>query len=59
MTAADAIIDLQIIVGLIVPREEQELLSDVDRDEILTVFDAILILQHIGGLTEVTESGPE
>ena len=54
----DAIIDLQIIVGLIVPTEAQLRLGDVVRDGTVNVFDAILVLQHIVGLTEITDCGP-
>ena len=54
----DAIIDLQIIVGLITPTEAQLTLGDVVRDSTINVFDAILLLQHIVGLTEITECGP-
>ena len=54
----DAIIDLQIIVGLIEPTETQLIQGDVVRDGVINVFDAIVILQHIVGLTEITECGP-
>ena len=54
----DAIIDLQIIVGLIQASPEQLFLSDVVRDGQINIFDAILILQHIVGLTVITECGP-
>ena len=54
----DVIIDLQIIVGLVVPTEEQQKLSDVVRDGQIDIFDVILTLQHIVGLTEITECGP-
>ncbi len=54
----DAIIDLQIIVGLIVPTPEQLILSDVVRDGQIDIFDVILTLQHLVGLTEITECGP-
>ena len=54
----DAIIDLQIIVGLITPTEAQLKLGDVVRDGTINVFDAILLLQHIVGLIEITECGP-
>ena len=53
----DAIIDLQIIVGLIEPTEAQMILGDVVRDGTINVFDAILLLQDIVGLTEITECG--
>ena len=54
----DAIIDLQIIVGLIEPTEAQLKLGDVVRDGTINVLDAILLLQHIVGLTVITECGP-
>ena len=54
----DAIIDLQIIVGLIEPTELQLILGDVVRDGTINVFDAILLLQHIVGLTQITDCGP-
>ena len=54
----DAIIILQIIVGLIDPTVTQLKLGDVVRDGTINVFDAILLLQHIVGLTEITECGP-
>ncbi len=54
----DAIIDLQVIVGLITPTEAQLTLGDVVRDSTINVFDAILLLQHIVGLIEITECGP-
>ncbi len=54
----DAIIDLQIIVGLIEPTEAQLKLGDVVRNSTINVFDVILLLQHIVGLTEITGCGP-
>ncbi len=54
----DAIMDLQIIVGLITPTEAQLKLGDVVRDGAIDVFDVILTLQHIVGLTQITECGP-
>ena len=54
----DAIVELQIIVGLVVPSAEQLRLGDVVRDGTINVFDAILVLQHIVGLTEITACGP-
>ena len=54
----DAIIDLQIIVGIIEPTPEQLALGDLNRDGTINVFDAILLLQQIVGLTEITECGP-
>ena len=58
MSVFDAIIELQIIVGLIEPTETQLIQGDVVRDGVINVFDAIVILQHIVGLTEITECGP-
>ena len=55
----DAIIDLQIIVGLLTPTEDQLKAGDVVGDGIIDVFDAILLLQHIVGLTVITECGPQ
>ena len=54
----DAIIDLQIIVGLIQPTAQQQILIDVVRDGAINVFDVILTLQHIVGLVQITECGP-
>ena len=54
----DAIIDLQIIVGLITPTETQLKVGNVVRDDTINVLDAILLLQHIVGLTEITGCGP-
>ena len=53
----DAIIGLQIIVGLIEPAPDQLVLSDLNGDGTTNVFDAILLLQDIVGLTEITECG--
>ncbi len=50
----DAIIDLQIMVGLIEPTPEQLILSDVVRDGEINVFDVILTLQHIVGQTDIS-----
>ena len=55
----DAILDLQIIVGLVQPSSAQLILGDVVRDGQINVFDAILALQHIVGLTVITSCGPE
>ena len=54
----DAIIDLQIIVGLLSPSSAQLISGDVVRDGQINVFDAILTLQHIVGLTVITSCGP-
>ena len=53
----DAIINLQIIVGLITPTQAQVILGDVVRDSTINVFDAILLLQDIVGLIEITACG--
>lgn len=52
----DAIIDIQIALGLIEATPEQSFLSDVVRDGEVNIFDAILILQHVVGLAQITES---
>lgn len=54
----DAILDLQIIVGLVQPTSAHMLLGDVVRDGQINVFDVILTLQHIVGLTVITSCGP-
>ncbi len=54
----DAILDLQIIVGLVSPSSAHMILGDVVRDGQINVFDAILTLQHIVGLTVITSCGP-
>ena len=54
----DAIVTLQVIVGLIEPTPAQAELGDVVRDGGTNVFDAILLLQHIVGLTQITSCGP-
>ena len=46
----DAIVTLQIIVGLIEPTRLQRIVADLDQDETISVFDAIMLLQHIVGL---------
>jgi len=53
----DAVIDVQIIVGVIEPTELQEQLSDVALDEQTNIFDVILTLQHLVGLAQITECG--
>jgi hypothetical protein len=55
---SDAIIDLQIIVGLIKATEKQRILGDVVSDGQINNLDVILTLQHISGLKEITECGP-
>ena len=55
---SDVIIDLRIVVGLVVPTDEQEKLSDVVRDGQINIFDVIQSLRHLVGLTEITECGP-
>lgn len=54
----DAILELQIIVGLVQPTSAHMLLGDVVRDGQINVFDVILTLQHIVGLTVITSCGP-
>ena len=54
----DAIIVLQIIVGLIEPTLDQLVLSDLNRDGTTNLFDVILLLQDVVGLTEITDCGP-
>ena len=54
----DAIIELQIIVGLTTPTELQLILGDVVGDGAINVFDVILTLQHIVGSTQIAECGP-
>ena len=54
----DAIIELQIIVGLIEATPAQMKLGDVVRDGVINVFDVILTLQKIVGLTEIDDCGP-
>ena len=54
----DAILDLQIIVGLVQPTSAHMILGDVVRDGQINVFDVILTLQHIVGLTVITSCGP-
>ena len=54
----DAIILLQIAVGLITPTPDQLVLGDVNQTETINVFDGIIILQHIVGLLTITDCGP-
>ncbi|MCH8990347.1 MAG: PQQ-dependent sugar dehydrogenase [Acidobacteria bacterium] len=54
----DAIILLQIIVGLAPQSDDASVLADLNRDGQTNVFDAILVLQHIVGLTEISGCGP-
>ncbi len=54
---SDAIIILQIVVGLVNPSSTQQTLGDLNRDGIIDVADAIIDLQIIVGLTEITECG--
>ena len=57
----DAIALLQIIVGLVVPTEEQKERGDVaplgNPDGSIDIFDAILLLQHVVGLVNITVCG--
>ena len=54
----DAIIALQITVGLIDPTPDQMILGDVVRNGVINVFDVILILQDIVGLAAIDGCGP-
>ena len=54
----DAIILLQIAVGLVESTPTQLVLGDLNRDGVLNVFDAITLLQMSVGLVTVTECGP-
>jgi len=57
VTIQDVMIDLQIITGLIEATEEQVRLSDVVPDSEINIFDAILTLQHIVDLNQITTCG--
>ncbi len=46
----DAIVTLQIVVGLIEPTRLQRIVADLNEDGTIDVLDAILLLQHIVGL---------
>ena len=46
----DAIVLLQIVVELVQPTPNQEILGDLNRDGTIAVVDAIMALQHIVGL---------
>jgi|GEM_PF-5219851 hypothetical protein len=54
----DAIIDIQIIVGLVDATPLQQVLSDVVRDGQIDVLDVILMLQHIVGEAQIDGCGP-
>ncbi|MCH8186624.1 MAG: hypothetical protein IH862_11030, partial [Chloroflexi bacterium] len=54
----DAITLLQVIVALIEPTADQQVLGDLNGDTFLNVFDAITLLQIIVGLVTVDECGP-
>ena len=54
----DAIIDMKIIVGEIVPTALQMVLSDLNGDGEITVEDVIMALQHIVGTGHITDCGP-
>ena len=53
----DAIILLQIAVGLILPTPDQMVLGDLNQDGEINIFDAIIGLQIVVGLTTVSECG--
>ena len=55
----DAIITLQIIVGLVTPTPTQLVLADLNRDRAINVFDAITLLQIIVGLVTIDTCGPQ
>ncbi len=46
----DAIVTLQMVVGLIEPTLLQRIVADLNQDGTINVFDAIMMLQHIVGL---------
>ena len=54
----DAITLLQVIVAIIVPTPDQQVLGDLNRDTFINVFDAITLLQIIVGLVTVDACGP-
>ena len=54
----DAIIALQITVGLIEATPFQMILGDVVRDGVIDIFDVIFTMQHIVGLTVIDSCGP-
>lgn len=55
----DAILMLQIVVGLIEPTRLQRIVADLNQDGTINVFDAIMLLQHIVGLvTTLGGCGP-
>ena len=49
ITAADALMTLQIAVGKLQPDEEQAKAADVDGEDGVTATDALLILQYVVG----------
>ena len=53
----DAIIALQIVVGLVEPTRYQGFFGDLNSDSDINVFDAIIGLQHIVGLITLHECG--
>lgn len=52
ITAADALMTLQISVGKLQPDEEQAKAADVDGEDGVTATDALLILQYAVGKIE-------
>lgn len=59
MNILDVIIDLRITVELIEPTLTQSIISDLNRDRVVDVFDAIISLKHIVGLLPtLDECGP-
>ena len=53
ISSSDALIDLQITVGIIDPSEEMQMLGDVDGDGKISSNDALLILQRTVGIIDL------
>lgn len=53
----DAIVDMQIIVGITEPTARQLVLSDLDDDGDITVVDVIILLQYIVGWVDHLDCG--
>lgn len=54
----DAVIVLQIVVGLIELVPDQLILADLNRDRVINVLDAIAVLQIVVGLSTLTDCAP-
>ena len=54
---SDAIIDLQMLVGLVQPTDLQTLLSDVEGDGDLNVLGVVFLLQHLVGEVKIDGCG--